>query len=69
MTARLLTVTEVSEILRVKPARVYELTREKKLPAILLGERQYRWSENAIGNYILFGGNQEKSEVQNDSKS
>jgi excisionase family DNA binding protein len=60
---RLLTVKEVGEILNLKPARIYELTREKKIPFIQIGERQYRYSRQAIENFIAQGGNQEK-EVQ-----
>lgn len=59
MTNKLLTVREVSEILDLKPARVYELTREKKIPFVQIGERQYRYSQTAIENWIERGGNQQ----------
>ncbi len=58
MTTKLLTVKEVGEILDLKPARIYELTREKKLPFVQIGERQYRYSETALTNWIENGGNQ-----------
>ena len=58
MTQKLLTVKEVSEILDLKPARIYELTREKKIPFVQIGERQYRYSETALTNWIENGGNQ-----------
>ena len=58
MTQKLLTVKEVSEILDVKPARVYELTRERKIPFVQIGDRQYRYSEAALLNWIENGGNQ-----------
>jgi excisionase family DNA binding protein len=58
MTNKLLTVKEVSEILDLKPARIYELTREKKIPFVQIGERQYRYSETALINWIENGGNQ-----------
>ncbi len=58
MTNKLLTVKEVSEILDLKPARVYELTRLKKIPFVQIGERQYRYSETALTNWIERGGNQ-----------
>lgn len=60
MTQKLLTVKEVSEILDLKPARIYELTREKKIPFVQIGERQYRYSETALMNWIDNGGNQAK---------
>ena len=63
MTNKLLTVKEVGEILDLKPARIYELTREKKIPFVQIGERQYRYSETALLNWIENGGNQ-TSEVQ-----
>ncbi len=58
MTNKLLTVKEVGEILDLKPARIYELTREKKIPFVQIGERQYRYSEAALLNWIEKGGNQ-----------
>jgi excisionase family DNA binding protein len=58
MKTKLLTVTEVSQMLGLKPARVYELTRERHLPFVLLGARQYRWSSSAIEEFINCGGNQ-----------
>jgi len=58
MTQKLLTVKEVSEILDLKPARIYELTREKKIPFVQIGERQYRYSETALQIWIEGGGNQ-----------
>lgn len=59
MTTKLLTVKEVCEILDLKPARVYELTREKKIPFVQIGERQYRYSESALIKWIENGGNRE----------
>ncbi len=66
MTTKLLTVNEVSEILGLKPARVYELTRDKRLPFVLLGERQYRYSSTAIQNWIDNGGNQVSAKRRGD---
>jgi excisionase family DNA binding protein len=64
MTQKLLTVTEVSEILDLKPARIYELCRrDKNFPVVLVGERQYRFSEHALLNWIEKGGNRQ-SEVK-----
>ena len=66
MTNKLLTVKEVGEILDLKPARIYELTREKKIPFVQIGERQYRYSETALLNWIEQGGNQQ-SEVKDNA--
>jgi len=67
MTNKLLTVKEVGEILDLKPARIYELTREKKIPFVQIGERQYRYSETALANWIENGGNRH-SEVSENAK-
>ncbi len=67
MTEKLLKVSEVSEFLDLKPARVYELCREKSIPFILIGQRQYRFSKSALTNWIENGGNQ-ASEVRTDEK-
>lgn len=64
MNKKLLTVKEVAEILDLKPARIYELTRERKIPFVQIGERQYRYSETALLNWIENGGNQ--TEINND---
>jgi excisionase family DNA binding protein len=58
-TQKLKTAQWVSEFLDVKLARVYELTREKKIPFVQIGERQYRYSETALLNWIENGGNRE----------
>lgn len=61
---KLLTATEVSEVLRIDLQRVYELTRRKLLPCVRLGERQLRFSPQAIEDFITNGGNQEGEEKQ-----
>lgn len=58
MSEKLLKVNDVGEILDLKPARVYELCREKSIPFILIGQRQYRFSRTALQNWIENGGNQ-----------
>ncbi len=68
MTTKLLTVKEVGEILDLKPARIYELCRrDKNFPVVLIGERQYRFSETALLNWIEQGGNRQ-SEVSENGK-
>lgn len=58
MSEKLLKVVDVGEILDLKPARIYELCREKSIPFILIGQRQYRFSKTALQNWIENGGNQ-----------
>ncbi len=64
---KLLTANDVSEVLQIDLQRVYSLTRSKLLPTVKLGERQYRYSKQAIERFIENGGNQE-SEVSRDEK-
>jgi excisionase family DNA binding protein len=53
MEKQLLVAEEVAELLRVDKQRVYELTRTNQLPGIIrLGERQYRYSAQAIEQFL-----------------
>lgn len=65
MTTRLLKAREVAEMLGLKLTRICELTRTRRMPFVLLGERQYRYSEAAIQRWIDGGGsrNDEGAEV------
>jgi excisionase family DNA binding protein len=56
MTTKLLKAEKVAEMLDVSKQRVYELTRERKIPFIQVGDRQYRYSETAIHSWIENGG-------------
>lgn len=49
---RLLTADEVASILSVSTARVYELARRKAIPVLKLGERQVRFDETALRDWI-----------------
>jgi len=48
----LLKASEVANILRVSTARVYELARIKSIPSITLGQRQVRFDEAALHEWI-----------------
>ncbi len=63
----LMTANDVSEILQIDLQRVYSLTRKKLLPTVKLGDRQYRYSKQAIERFIENGGNRQ-SEVNKDGK-
>ncbi len=67
MTEKLLKVDDVGKFLDLKPARIYELCRQKSIPFILIGQRQYRFSKTALQNWIDNGGSQQ-SEVQADEE-
>ena len=49
---RLLTAEEVAGILSVSTARVYDLARRNAIPALKLGQRQVRFDETALRNWI-----------------
>lgn len=71
MTTKLLTVNEVAETLGLKPARIYELSRNGKFPFLVkIGERQYRYHALGMQNWLLAGGNvdQQTNEVNNEQK-
>ncbi len=56
MTIRLIKADKVAEILDVSTQRVYELTRERRIPFIQLGDRQYRYSETVLLAWLEEGG-------------
>ena len=61
MTIRLIKADKVAEILDVSTQRVYELTRERRIPFIQLGDRQYRYSESALLTWLEEGGSNGRS--------
>ncbi len=61
MTKQILVVEEVAELLRVDKQRIYELVRTNQLPVIRLGERQYRFSAQAIEEFLQGGGTRKES--------
>ena len=61
MTSRLLKADKVADILDVSVQRVYELTRERRIPFIQLGDRQYRYSEAALQTWLSNGGSSEQT--------
>jgi excisionase family DNA binding protein len=56
MEKKLLVASEVAEILRVDKQRIYELVRTNQIPVIRLSERQYRFSAQAIEEFLHNGG-------------
>ena len=65
MEKQILVAEEVAEILRVDRQRIYELVRTNQLPVIRLGERQYRFSAQAIEKFMHGGGKQESEKISN----
>ncbi len=58
---RLIKADRVAELLDVSTQRVYELTRERRIPFIQLGDRQYRYSEAALSAWLEEGGSRGQS--------
>ena len=68
MRTKLIKANDVAKILDVSTQRVWELTRENRIPFIRLGERQFRYCETALVRWIENGGNTETQEVNNDRR-
>lgn len=66
MDKQILVADEVAELLRVDKQRIYELVRTNQIPVIRLGERQYRFSAQAIEQFLHGGGNQESKSQENE---
>lgn len=66
MEKQILVAEEVADLLRIDKQRVYELVRQSQIPFIRLGERQYRFSKQAIEKFLLDGGTK-KEEERDDS--
>ncbi|HMS07988.1 MAG TPA: helix-turn-helix domain-containing protein [Pyrinomonadaceae bacterium] len=56
MEQKLLIAEEVAKLLRVDKQRVYELVRTQKIPFVRVGDRQYRFSANAVQRWMEAGG-------------
>jgi excisionase family DNA binding protein len=66
MEKQILVADEVAQLIRVDRQRVYSMVREKSIPFILLGQRQYRFSKQAIEKWLEEGGTKKEGE-HNDS--
>lgn len=67
MDKQILVAEEVAELLRVDKQRVYELARTNQIPVIRLGERQYRFSAQAIEEFLNCGGTHKEGENDADN--
>ena len=63
---KILKAKDVSEWLGIDAQRVYELTRRGLLPHVKIGDRQYRYVEKDIDEWLRAGGN--KDELRNIAK-
>ena len=61
---KLLQAKEVCEIFQIDLPRLYSLVRENKFPHVLIGERQYRFSREAIEKFIADGGTRQKQNYE-----
>ncbi len=58
---KLLTAYELAEILNLSVETVWRYTRQKKIPVIELGEKQYRYKKEAVLAALATGGDLERS--------
>lgn len=56
MNNELLVAAEAAELLRVSKQRMYELARNREVPTVRIGVRQYRFSRAALLEFIRSGG-------------
>lgn len=56
MNDQILIADQVATWLKIKKSRVYCLVREHRIPVIVLGDRQYRFSRQAIERWLERGG-------------
>lgn len=66
MNKDVITAREVSYLLNVTVARVYDLTRERKIPFVRIGNRQYRYLKSKIEAWIANGGNAAQEVIENE---
>jgi excisionase family DNA binding protein len=52
----LITAKEASQILGIRLARLYELTRQRLIPCVKVGEKAIRFDEAALREWIEHGG-------------
>lgn len=64
----LLKADEAARILAVKTPRVYELARIGAIPSVRLGEKQVRFSEVALREFIEKGGERVGTDNERDDQ-
>ena len=62
MNQDILIADEAAKLLRVSKQRIYELVRTNKIPTIRIGERQFRFSKQALERWLENGGNVKRDE-------
>ncbi len=58
------TADTICNLLNLKRNRVYELCRNKQIPHVRIGERQYRFDIKAIEDWIRNGGSTNTSQKE-----
>ena len=66
MTNEILVADEAAQMLRVSKQRLYELSRTSQIPTILIGQRQYRYSKQALESWLENGGNNKTEDDNNE---
>ena len=53
---RLIKAKEAAELLDLRLPRLYELTRQRLIPSVRVGEKSIRFDESALRDFIKGGG-------------
>ena len=53
---RLITAKQAAELLNVRLPRLYELTRQRLIPSVRLGQKAIRFNEAALIEFVERGG-------------
>jgi excisionase family DNA binding protein len=62
----LITAREASQMLGIRLARLYELTRQRLIPSVRMGEKAIRFDETALKEFIQRGGIRANTTEQTD---
>jgi len=68
MSTRLLKAPEVAQIINASIPRTYELLRQGMIPAVRLGQRQIRVSEQVLLDWIKQGGSVQSCQEQTEGE-
>jgi excisionase family DNA binding protein len=65
---RLITAKQAAEILNLRLPRLYELTRQRAIPSVRVGEKSIRFSESALREWIERGGVNQADSVRTETR-
>lgn len=69
MNTKLLNAKELAAETGLKLSRIYSLSREGKIPCVVIGDRQYVYPESRILQWLGVTESESKMEVQTDEQN